>query len=191
MKKYLTLFTVVTLFAFLSCEKSELNEINNERSPKEITEITECETAFGASDYCFSEDGFNRWGWVIGPLFESEQKTIHEIWAGAGRCMTENGALVGYLYVAYNDGVATITYDAEPGYIFTETHLYVGNDMYPLRRNGRPTVAPGQYPYSEPVNGRTQRYIVDDLRDEIYVIAHSVVCPSDKEEDDDNDNEPN
>ena len=172
MKNLSKLFAALVLLAFVSCQTSELESVNDERSPK-----ISCETAFGASDYCFSEDGFRRWGWVIGPLCESPDKTTHPIYAAAGRCMTERGYLAGYLYVDYYEGVATITFDAEPGYEFTETHLYVGNEMYPTNGAGRPTVAPGQYPYSDPHGPtRTYAYTVEDLRDCIYVIGHAVVC---------------
>mgnify|MGYP001819921914 CR=1 FL=1 len=186
MKNLSKLFAALIVLAFVSCQTSELDNTNNERTPKSPKEIS-CETAFGASDYCFSEDGFNRWGWVIGPLCESPDKTTHPIYAAAGRCMTDRGYLVGYLYVDYYEGVATVTFDAEPGYEFTETHLYVGNEMYPTRR-GVPTVAPGQYPYSDPHGPtRTYAYTIEDLRDCIYVIGHAVVCdaPDMDEEDDD------
>ena len=186
MKTISRFFMVFVLFAFIGCENNELidNESSNSdvRTPEECV-YDGCETGFAVGERCFSEDGISRWGWVVGPIAESDIEddyNIYEIYAGAGRCNLSAGTLVGHLYVEYFNGTATVTYDAVPGNIFTETHLYVGNEMYPLDRRGRPTVAPGQFPNSEPVCSHTQRYVIEDLSGEIYVIAHSVVCQTGK-----------
>jgi len=58
------------------------------------------------------------------------------------------------------------------------THLYVGTEHLPRKKNGDFTTAPGQYPYKhDPLNDvTTDTYTVTGLSGEIYVVAHAVVC---------------
>jgi hypothetical protein len=126
---------------------------------------------------CFLDDGFNRWGWTNGPVapMEPEQDPwVFELYAGAGQCNLENGQLAGTVSLTYIDGVATVSFALADGLLLDETHLYVGNGMYPLDGNGNPTVAPGQYPYSgdETFLGP---YVIDGLSGDIYMIFHAVV----------------
>jgi len=138
-----------------------------------------CETAFARGDdgaTCFidlEEYNFNRWGWTIGPLSEGEY--TYDIYAGAGQCDIEKGTLVGTVDVSYTDGDVDITYNIDPQYDVEETHSYAGNNIVPTKKNGQPTVAPGQYTIGENLEG------------EIYVIAHAVVCSDDFEDNDDDD----
>lgn len=138
-----------------------------------------CETAFakGESSACFLEEpyGFSRWGWTNGPLGPGSYSM--EIFAGAGRCDTGKGELVGHLHVEYDGQIAQVVYQALPGIIFQETHLYVGND--PLARDvrGEYTVAPGQYPFIHDLeNVSRDEFVVENLDGEIYIVAHSVAC---------------
>lgn len=129
-----------------------------------------CETAYakGNSDEdhaCFSEGGFSRWGWNIGPL--SEGTYTYDVYAAAGQCNINNGALVGTITITYSDGTVTASYDLIDGYVNTEEHLYAGSLPYPVKNNGSYTVAPGQYDVESNLSG------------DIYVIAHSVVCDDD------------
>ena len=124
-----------------------------------------CETAFARGidgNTCFIGEGFNRWGWSIGPLEEGTEET-YDVYAGAGQCDINKGALVGTVDVSYVDGNVTVTYNIDDAYTVSETHTYAGTDMFPTK-NGKPTVAPGQFTIEE------------DLEGAIYVIAHAVVC---------------
>ncbi|WP_298506689.1 hypothetical protein [uncultured Maribacter sp.] len=130
-------------------------------------EASSCETAFARGtdgNTCFSDtpQGFNRWGWTIGPLNEGDY--TYDIWAAAGQCDTSKGELVGTVDVSYNAGDVSVTYNIDPYYTVKETHTYAGNGMFPLNKKGKATVAPGQYSIEENLDG------------EIYVIAHAVVC---------------
>tara|TARA_E500000318_G_scaffold104327_1_gene110187 strand:+ start:845 stop:1927 length:1083 start_codon:yes stop_codon:yes gene_type:complete len=127
-----------------------------------------CETAFARGtngETCFIGNGFNRWGWSIGPLADGTEES-YDVYAGAGQCDTSKGELVGTVDVSYIDGEVSVIYNIEDGYVATETHTYAGSTMFPLD-NGEPTVAPGQY------------YIEENLSGDIYVIAHAVVCAED------------
>ena len=136
-----------------------------------------CETAFARGDdgaTCFidlEEYNFNRWGWTIGPLSEGEY--TYDIYAAAGQCDINKGTLVGTVDVSYSDGNVEVTYNIDDAYEVEETHTYAGNDPVPTGNNGRPTVAPGQYTIGENLEG------------EIYVIAHAVVCGTDFNGEDD------
>ena len=132
-----------------------------------------CETAFargvdGATCFADIDDAFgtdydfSRWGWTIGPLSEGDY--TYDVYAGAGQCDISKGALVGTVDVSFNNGEVDVTYNIDPAYSVDETHTFVGSTPVPFGKNGRPTVAPGQY------------YIEDNLGDEIFVIAHAVVC---------------
>ena len=148
--------------------------INNETGESHILDynfVTECESAGGCEtafargdngDTCFIGNGFNRWGWTIGPLAEGDYS--YEIYAGAGQCDIDKGALAGTVDVSYSGGEVSVTYNIDPAYSVEETHTYAGNDMFPVGNNGKATVAPGQYTVGTNLSG------------EIYVIAHAVVC---------------
>ncbi|WP_282042499.1 hypothetical protein [Winogradskyella flava] len=134
--------------------------------------ISGCETAFAKGNSnndhaCFDEGGFSRWGWNIGPL--SEGTYTYDVYAAAGQCNINNGGLVGTVTITYDSNGVSATYDLLEGYVNTEEHLYAGYTPYPVKNNGRYTVAPGQY------------YVDSDLSGEIYVIAHSVVCPEEEQ----------
>lgn len=150
-------------------------------------EIGGCQTIYakGSDDIatCFIDDefGFNRWGWTNGPLTTGSYE--FEIWAGAGQCDTGKGALAGTMFLDYDaeTGVAEVTYKTTADFVLTETHLYIGNDPYPLQKRGKkfvPTVAPGQYPYKHGNldNVFMDSYTIDGLSGEIYIIAHGEVC---------------
>jgi hypothetical protein len=145
------------------------------------------ETAFAWGDTCFLDidadgDGngdFNRWGWTIGPLSPDAGTLSSNIYAGAGQCDLTKGTLVGELTVDYEGSTVTVTYTADAGYHFDETHLYVGNEILPRDVNGNYTVAPGQYSevdeYEVPVT--TVTYVINDVSGTIHVVAHAVAGP--------------
>jgi hypothetical protein len=77
------------------------------------------------------------------------------------------------------------------GFVLSDVHLYIGAEMYPENNGGKPTVAPGQYPYQdgsggnpaipgEGVNTYTfQPVNVTSFTDGFYVIFHGVTCSDD------------
>jgi hypothetical protein len=88
------------------------------------------------------------WGWTNGPLPEGSYEW--DIYAGAGQNDLSKGTVVGTLYVDYEDGCVTVTYELDEGYYLGETHLWVGNDVLPEVKRGKTSVytnAPGQFPY--------------------------------------------
>jgi hypothetical protein len=122
------------------------------------------ETAYAKGDpaTCFIGNGFNNWGWT-NPIGPSEY--TWDLWAAAGQCDTSKGALVGSVTVVYDDdGDVTVTYNVGAPYSLKETHVYAGTTMFPVGKNGKPTVAPGQYYNDGPFDGG-----------QVYVIAHAVV----------------
>lgn len=140
-----------------------------------------CETSFAkiaGSSTCFSEYGFQRWGWTNGPLAPGNY--VMDIYAGAGQCDISKGALSGRLYVSYNGTTATVSYEMQPGFFLQETHLYVGNAPLPLFKQGKTmvqTVAPGQYPYiHDELDHATSDVFTVSASGTIYVVAHSVTC---------------
>lgn len=125
-----------------------------------------CETAFALGDdaTCFTELGFGNWGWSN--VVSDGESLTWPLWAAAGQCDTGKGTLVGTVTVSYNDATDTVSVDIDldEGYTLYESHVYAGDAQVPVDKNGKPTVAPGQY------------YIEDDLEGDIYVIVHAVVC---------------
>ncbi|MBT8254742.1 MAG: hypothetical protein HKN00_02875 [Flavobacteriaceae bacterium] len=183
MKLLLRVFSLVFLFAIVSCNVDNLNDSNLDATNKSSED--ECETAFAYyEDGCFIDSGygFNRWGWNIGPLSDGFSGSF-DLYAGAGKCNTEKGEYVGTIEVNYVDGTLTVDYQAEDGYAFYETHLYAGNDEFPKNKKGKPTVAPGQYgnqnEFSE--GSSSDSYTIEGLEGDIYIIAHAVVCPMEEE----------
>lgn len=141
----------------------------------EECEEPECETAFAYGDEyatCFLDIPAiknNRWGWTNGPIDEGTYSW--PIYAGAGQCNIENGTLVGTLDVDYSDGSCTVTYNMDGDFTLEETHLFVGDDFLPKKKN-KYTTAPGRFPYS---GESTYTIDVSDF-DDVYIVAHSVVC---------------
>lgn len=146
-------------------------------------ETPSCETAYAYGEEmatCFLDIPnvtSNNWGWSNGPIGASDVTYEWPIYAGAGQCDTDNGTMVGTLYVDYDGSTATITYEMEAGFGLSETHLYVGNNiLYTVK--GKFTTAPGQFPYKHTnLNGATSDvFTIEGLTGDIYIAAHSVVC---------------
>ena len=176
MKTKFLLVAILLAFTFTSCEKDEILD-------NTLTEQTRdpdgCETAFAyEKDQCFYEYGFKRWGWLIGPISEP-YNDIHDLYAGAGKCKKTNGELVGYISINYMDDYVEVEYHMTGDYGLIETHLYVGNNMFPQLPNGNNTVAPGKYgnQSSHPEGTDYASYKIDDVSGDLYIIAHAVVCP--------------
>ncbi|TVZ15043.1 T9SS type A sorting domain-containing protein [Maribacter sp. MAR_2009_72] len=150
--------------------------------------IDQCETAYARSNdenvrTCFTEianlNG-NNWGWTNEiPSINGEYEL--ELYAAAGQCDITKGALVGNAIIVYNNGLVDVTVSVLNGYKITETQLYVGNSQTPVKNNGDLTVAPGQYPYQDDINGDFNTYTFEDISagdmDIFYVILHANVCP--------------
>lgn len=185
--KNFKLLSVLTgmMFFVISCETEPYQDDELEATNLKTSKEDGCETGFAicAADQstCFLDDGFNRWGWTIGPVSEAGFTHRYEIYAGAGKCDISKGELAGKVWLKYKAGVAEVKFEAENGYVLKETHIYIGNEPYPMQERGKklvPTVAPGQYPYKhDNLDGAIiDSYTVDGLSGDIYLIAHSVVC---------------
>lgn len=152
--------------------------------PPPPTPLGGCETAYAWGDSyatCFlniAGVNSNNWGWSNGPVGAGSYSW--PMYAGAGQCNISNGTYVGTLAVSYAPPTATITYTVLNGYALNETHLFVGNQILPLKK-GKYTTAPGQFPYKhENLNGATSdTYTISGLSGNIYIAAHSVVCDAD------------
>ncbi|MEJ2051097.1 MAG: DNRLRE domain-containing protein [Calditrichota bacterium] len=146
---------------------------------EELHVMEGCETAYAYEDeyaHCFSEYDFNNWGWTNGPLGTGTY--TFDIYAGAGQCDLSKGTQVGVLTVEYDGSTVTATYDLNSGNVLNEVHLYIGSDPIPTSKQGKETVAPGQYPYSDSdLNGASSYTFTEDgFSGPIYIIAHAVVC---------------
>jgi hypothetical protein len=143
--------------------------------------VLECETAYAFGDTyanCFlyiPGVNSNNWGWSNGPVGAGTYSW--PLYAGAGRCDISKGTLVGNLEVNYTPPVATVTWVMIDGFVLNETHLFVGNQILPIKNN-KFTTAPGQFPYKhEGLNGViTDSYTIDGLSGLIYIAAHSEAC---------------
>ncbi|MCA0131906.1 hypothetical protein [Winogradskyella alexanderae] len=203
MKNLSTYFVCLALVFSFSCQTEaievdafQLDDITNQSNAGQDDdddapeEEESCETLFaiGGEDNstCFLDDGFNRWGWTIGPLSGGDYS--FDLYSGAGQCDTDKGTHVGTISVNYDEGLGTVdvNFDMFDGFVLNETHLYVGELPYPTDNNGNPTVAPGQYPHQNALDdASSDAYSLTDVSGEIFIIAHGVSCEDD---DDDNDN---
>jgi hypothetical protein len=144
-----------------------------------------CETAFAfpieSPGHCFHEDGFNRWGWTIGPLGPGVY--TFPVYAGAGQCDLEKGTEVGQLKFVYDREGAKITYASYSGYKMTGTHFNIGSTPYPMVAD-KPTVSPGLYTAihdelrDEQLDVYTFNRFDTDAVGQVYIIAHAVSCPT-------------
>ena len=119
----------------------------------------------------------NRWGWT-NALPADSGTSILAIYAGAGQCDIGKGTLVGYLEVSptSDPSVLEVTYNAFESFLFSQFHLYVGSEILPLAKKGGYTVAPGQYPIVEEIDGTasSQTYLVNVPAGDLYLVAHAV-----------------
>jgi len=183
--KKLVLPLLILGFIFASCQKEEVSslteldgvaskvKIEQEKSEDEsCSEDGKCETAFGrycdcaSLNKCFSDFGFNRWGWSV--ELDKPGEYDFGFYAGAGQCDLSKGTPVGGVKVIFKDD-GTVSVDdfyMKDGFVLKEFHFYAGDTEVPIGKNGKFTVAPGQY-YNE---GDT------DGDGKVYVILHSVVC---------------
>ena len=182
--KKLILPLLILGFFFASCEKENLSsqnemdaiaakaKINKEKSEEEAcSEDGKCETAFGRFcdcanlNKCFSDFGYNRWGWSV--ELDGYGDYNFGFYAGAGQCDLSKGTPVGGVKVKFNaDGVSVDNFHMNDGFVLKEFHFYAGDTEVPIGKNGKATVAPGQY-YNEGDS---------DNNGKVYVILHSVVC---------------
>ncbi|MCC5941970.1 MAG: hypothetical protein JJU37_10555 [Balneolaceae bacterium] len=127
--------------------------------------VYESAWAKGDPNESFCDNGFNNWGWT-NPMAEGETQEM-PLWAGAGRCDTSNGTLVGHVEVYYSQGSISYDYHLFDFHTLKESHFYAGPTKFPQQARGRNgfvnTTAPGQY------------YIAPNLTGNIWVIAHGVV----------------
>lgn len=174
----------------VAAKNGQENSSETEEEVDSETVTVTCETLFARGNdeqaMCFLLDGFNRWGWT-NELTEEGEFTFN-LYAGAGQCDTEKGALVGFAAINYADGTVSVSVSMLEAFTLSETHLYVGNDPYPLDVNGNETVAPGQYPHKETFEEGVAHFdeVVTGLSGTVYVIFHGVVCGSDGEGDEGN-----
>jgi hypothetical protein len=108
----------------------------------------------------------NNWGWNIGPINEGYVGR-HDLIAGAGGNIVENGTLVGHVDIVYAGGVVTVTYHMLDGFELMETHVWIGSTNLPTLKNGKMTDSPGQFPYEDGVSL--------SVTGPVYVAAHAVV----------------
>ncbi len=179
------LYAVLCVFFLFSCENESLesrilnasasNTLPQKEKPadNDDNEPEDCQTAFAKSEenHCFLEDGFSRWGWYLGPIAPGDYE--YPVYSGAGQCSTEKGTFVGTAIVSYDDTGVSVDFEMENGYSVDDLHIYAGTTPYPTAKNGKITVAPGQY------------YIEEGLSGDIYVIVHAEVCASGEEDEDD------
>ncbi len=140
-----------------------------------------CETAFAYSSthsttFSAIDPSISRWGWSNGPLNPGVYN--FELWAGAGQNDLSKGALAGDLSVSYaTNGSLNVTYATSGGWTLKETQLYVGAGKLPVDKNGRYTVAPGQYGN---IHGNLGNASVDTFHLSAsgpkYLVAHATVC---------------
>ncbi|MHC4990631.1 MAG: hypothetical protein ACYTGC_06585 [Planctomycetota bacterium] len=146
-----------------------------------------CETAFAYGDdlaTCFlaideDSDGiedFNRWGWTN--QIAEPDVYMFAIYAGAGRCDTTKGTLVGTLTVIYAGGLVDVIFTMNDGYEADEVHVYVGSEILARNVNDEYTVAPGQYPYvADDLAGASSHAVMGiPVTGPFHVVAHAVAC---------------
>ncbi len=151
---------------------------------REFDQYTNCETAYARlsennpPSQCFITDpdyNFNRWGWTN---YIAEEGTYEmDLWAGAAHCDTSRGDLVGTVIVTYSGGLVDVEYNILPGYAMSEAHVNIGCGKYPTK-NGRPTVAPGQYNFNLGALDHVNNYTLEDVAvtGPFWIIAHAVTC---------------
>ncbi|MBA6157073.1 T9SS type A sorting domain-containing protein, partial [Tenacibaculum sp. S7007] len=146
----------------------------------EFDQFEACETAFARYDEnsCFLNDGFNRWGWTN--YFAEEGVYTMPLYAGAPVCdpvAEGKGTQTGEVTVTYQGGFVSVEYNLFEGYAMNTAQVYIGCEKYPTK-NGKETVAPGQYNFKSGNLDYGYNYKFEPVAatGPIYVIAHAVTC---------------
>ena len=127
---------------------------------------------------CFIPE-FNRWGWTTYLDFSNEtgqSSYTLDIYSGAGQCDLTKGTDLGSVTITYNDD-RTVTFDYNlEGFLLSQAHVYIGSDPYPIKNNGKATVAPGKYTHTDSGFDPVEDYSVSiPFQDrQFYVIVHGV-----------------
>jgi len=173
--------TTVCFTAYDECGNSTVECIKITVEPCVIN----CQTAFGRLENdkgeslgeCFIPK-FDRWGWT-NYITESEADYVLPLYAGAAHCDVTNGwGMVGTATIQYFGGRMVVTYKMLPDYSMSEVHFYVGCSKYPKLKNGKETVAPGQFTFNASLLDRASEYTITfrNVQGPVWVIAHAVVC---------------
>jgi len=147
-----------------------------------------CETAYakaGSGSTCFLTlpgVNSNNWGWSN--LVSGSGNWEWPIYASAAQCNPDKGTLVGNLHVFYDGTAVTVTYDLDPGFNLTETHLWLGadNNVGPIEylpmKNGKYITAPGQFgnTHSAFDDTSTDTFGPVTIAAPFYIAAHAGVC---------------
>ena len=166
---------------------TDANNCTSECEIPAVVEVCQCGTAFAklsdADDEnpnavtCFEENGFKRWGWTN--YIATEGDYSMPIYAGNSGCSPSEDNLAGYAHLTFSEGIWTVVYDIADGYIMTAAHVYIGCEKYP-KKNGRNTVAPGQYTYISTglnnLSGATIKF--DGIEGPFNIIIHANYCKS-------------
>ncbi|KOH45380.1 hypothetical protein NC99_18300 [Sunxiuqinia dokdonensis] len=128
---------------------------------------------------CFLNEGYSNWGWSNFIEQPEVGDTVYymPLYAGNPDCsaITEPVGMVTITYTI--GGTLTVDYDMHGDYYLTEAHVNVGCEWYAMKKNGSPTVAPGQYIHGDMMDMATS-YSVDfaDVSGDVWVIVHGVGC---------------
>ena len=152
---------------------------------REIELVDNCETIFAyneATSECFSEYGFNRWGWTNS--ISANSTTVFDLYGGAGQCDITKGTRTGTATVVHDGSAVTVTYnmfsEEDRNFVLNEAHVYIGCEPIPTMENGKETVAPGQFNFNPDLGGGVQNYTVGPVEvnggGDVYVIIHGVAC---------------
>ena len=87
------------------------------------------------------------------------------LYAKTSSCEQKVGDSLGTVAVSYEDGEVLVTYNIDKAYDLMERNTYAGKSILPLNADGTTTLLPDQYEIS------------NNLRGEIYIITHAVICP--------------
>jgi len=126
--------------------------------------------------HCFSEFGFNEWGWTNGALPEADGFTSkYELFTRAIGCEIANATKVGEMFVTHFGGTSTAKITLASGYTMSESRLYMGNDVLP-KAGGNYTVDPADLPLVHSLSSAvTDTFTVTGLTGSIYIIGFVVL----------------
>jgi hypothetical protein len=139
-----------------------------------------CETAYATleneNSRCFIEDGFSQWGWTN--YIDADGQYVMNLYAGAAKCYYTEENYVGQAIVDYSGGILTVHYTIIKGFSLDKAHVNVGCDKYPLTKQGKQTVAPGQYTFkAENLDMLSELYVkFTGVSGPVWIIIHGETC---------------
>jgi von Willebrand factor type D domain len=111
------------------------------------------------------------------PFLVLATPVVLELYGSASSSGEPYGDVLGTVKVTFKDREAQVTYSAAPGFVLSESNLYLGDTRIPSADTGNGTNPDlDDFPYRVTNETKTQNFIFDLATYDFYIAAHGRIC---------------